>query len=90
MVWGAIVTNRGTWTPSPWRSYLFTRNSLLLVHDHCGKLSAWVRAGLILVNTVRLVILPPSTGFAFSPKARWEGVRDYFIGRYGRPIAPNK
>ena len=85
LVWGALVTNRGTWTPSPWRSYLFTRNSLLLVHDYCGKLSALVRAGLILLNTIRLAIFPPSKGFAFSPRARWLGVRDYFAGRSGRP-----
>lgn len=85
LVWGAVVANRGTWTPSPWRSYLFTRNSLLLVHDYCGRLSAWARAGLILINTVRLLILPPNQGFAFSPRARWQGVSAYFAGRYGRP-----
>jgi N-acetylglucosaminyl-diphospho-decaprenol L-rhamnosyltransferase len=85
LVWGAIVANRGTWTPSPWRSYLFTRNSLLLVHDYCGKLCAWLRAALILVNTVRFLIFPPNQGFAFSPGARWKGVSDYFAGRYGKP-----
>jgi N-acetylglucosaminyl-diphospho-decaprenol L-rhamnosyltransferase len=85
LVWGAVVINRGTWTPSPWRSYLFTRNSLLLVHDYCGKLSASIRAGLILLNTIRLAIFSPGEGFAFSPKARWRGVCDYFRARYGRP-----
>lgn len=86
LVWGAVVTNRGTWTPSPWRSYLFTRNSLLLVHDYCGKAWAWTRAALILVNTVRLVLFSPGKGFAFAPKARWRGIRDYFAARFGRPI----
>lgn len=90
LVWGAIVANRGTWTPSPWRSYLFTRNSLLLVHDYCGKLCAWTRAGLILVNTVWFLIVPPQKGFAFSPKARWRGVRDYFATRFGRPTLANE
>ena len=90
LVWGAIVTNRGTWTPSSWRSYLFTRNSLILVHDYCGRLYAWLRAGLILLNTVRLLTSSPDQGFAFSAKARWQGVRDYFAARYGRPAVPNK
>lgn len=90
LVWGAIVTNRGTWTPSPWRSYLFTRNSLLLVHDHCGKPWAWARAALILINTLRLFIFSPGIGFAFLPKARWRGVVDYFAGRFGRPTFGNE
>ncbi len=85
LVWGAIVANRGTWTPGAWRSYLFTRNSLLMVHDHCGRLFAWARAALIIVNTLRLMILAPHQGFAFLPKARWQGVRDYFGDRFGRP-----
>ena len=83
LVWGAIVTNRGTWTPSELRSYLFTRNSLLLVHDYCGRLSALIRAALILINTLRLMISRPEKGFAFEPNARWRGVRDYLSGRYG-------
>jgi N-acetylglucosaminyl-diphospho-decaprenol L-rhamnosyltransferase len=90
LVWGAIVANRGTWTPSPWRSYLFTRNSLLLVHDYRGKLCAWTRAALILVNTVWFLIVPPPKGFAFSPKARWRGVLDYFAARFGRPTLANE
>jgi N-acetylglucosaminyl-diphospho-decaprenol L-rhamnosyltransferase len=85
LVWGALVSNRGTWTPSELRSYLFTRNSLLLVHDYCGRLCAWTRAALILLNTLRLMIISPGEGFAFSPSARWRGVRDYFAARFGGP-----
>jgi GT2 family glycosyltransferase len=85
LVWGAVVTNRGTWTPSELRSYLFTRNSLLLVRDYCGRLSAFTRAVLILINTLRLMISRPEEGFAFEPNARWRGVRDYLSGRYGEP-----
>lgn len=85
MVWGALVINLGTWTASPLRSYLFTRNSLLLVSDYYGKLSAGVRAALILANTVRLLIFSPHQTFAFSAKARLRGVRDYVRGRYGVP-----
>ena len=85
MVWGAIVTNPGTWTESPLRSYLFARNSLLLVRDYRGKLSAFLRALLILLNTFRLMIRSPSKAFAFSARARFFAVRDYFLGRWGRP-----
>jgi N-acetylglucosaminyl-diphospho-decaprenol L-rhamnosyltransferase len=85
MVWGAIVTNPGTWTESPLRSYLFARNSLLLVRDYYGSWSAIVRALLILLNTLRLMIQSPNKGFAFSSRARFRAVRDYFLGRWGRP-----
>ncbi len=85
MVWGSIVTNPGTWTESPLRSYLFARNSLFLVRDYFGKTSAFLRAVLILLNTVRLMIRSPNQAFAFSSRARFRAVRDYFLGRAGRP-----
>jgi hypothetical protein len=85
MVWGAIVTNPGTWTESPLRSYLFARNSLLLVRDYCGAPSAWLRAVLILFNSLRLMLRSRDKAFAFSARARFRAVRDYFLGRWGRP-----
>ena len=63
MVWGAIVTNPGTWTESPLRSYLFARNSLLLVRDYAGRWQALLRALLILLNTFRLMIRSPGKTF---------------------------
>lgn len=85
LIWGATVANRGTWTPSSLRSYLFTRNSLLLVNDYSGKIQAWMRAILILFNTFRLKVSGRDDGFAFSPAARWRGVRDFFTGQFGFP-----
>lgn len=85
MVWGAVVTNPGTWTESPLRSYFFARNSLLMVHDYYGRLSAFLRALLILLNTFRLIVQSPGKAFAFSARARFLAVRDYFLGRWGRP-----
>jgi N-acetylglucosaminyl-diphospho-decaprenol L-rhamnosyltransferase len=85
MVWGAIVTNPGTSTESPLRSYLFARNSLLLVRDYAGWWSALLRAAMILLNTVRLKLQSPGGDFAFSARARFQAVRDYFAGRWGKP-----
>jgi N-acetylglucosaminyl-diphospho-decaprenol L-rhamnosyltransferase len=85
LVWGALVINPGTWTASPLRSYLFTRNSLLLVRDYYGRSRALLRALLILANTLRLMISSPDQAFAFSVKARLRAVLDFMIGRFGRP-----
>src|SRR5207253_11362958 len=43
LVWGATVANRQTSVVDAWRGYLFTRNSILLVHDYFGKGAAWLR-----------------------------------------------
>lgn len=85
MVWGAIVVNPGTWTSSPLRSYLFARNSLLLVRDYFGTPAALIRAALILLNTFRLIVRSPSRAFAFSPLSRLRAVKDFLLGRTGRP-----
>lgn len=85
LVWGAVVINPGTWTASPLRSYLFTRNSLLLVHDYFGSAAALLRVLLLLGNTLKLLAFSPDQAFAFSPTARLRGVLDYLRGRFGQP-----
>ncbi len=85
LVWGSIVTNPATWTESSWRSYLFARNSLYLVRAYFGRTAAALRAFLILANTLRLLVSRREDGFAFSARARWRAVRDYFQGCTGRP-----
>ncbi len=87
LVGGAVVGNPETSTASELRSYLFTRNSLLLVHDYFGRFAAWRRALFILLNTIRLSLRSGRDEFAFSPSARWRGCRDYFAGRFGPPPA---
>ncbi len=88
LVWGSIVTNPETRTASSWRSYLFARNSLFLVDSCFGRMAATLRAFLILANTFRLAIFRPEDDFAFSGRARCRAVRDFFLGRSGRPLAP--
>jgi N-acetylglucosaminyl-diphospho-decaprenol L-rhamnosyltransferase len=87
LVWGSVVTNPATWTESSWRSYLFARNSLYLVRTYFGRTAATLRALLILGNTLRLLAFRRENGFAFSARARWKAVRDYFSGCTGRPFA---
>lgn len=87
LVWGSIVINPTTWTASSWRSYLFARNSLLLVDGAFGRGAATLRALLILLNTLRLLASRRDDGFAFSARARWKAVRDFFGGVTGRPGA---
>jgi GT2 family glycosyltransferase len=86
MVWGALVTNPGTRTGSALRSYLFARNSLLLVHDYFGRRAAWTRALLLLGNTARLRFFSRENESAVSARARWQAVRDFFSSRFGRAI----
>jgi GT2 family glycosyltransferase len=88
LVWGSVVTNPATSTESSWRSYLFARNSLFLVHDYFGRTAATLRAILILANTSRLLASNRESGFPFSARSRWRAVRDYFAGRSGRPVVP--
>jgi GT2 family glycosyltransferase len=83
MVWGAVVVNPATSTENAWRSYLFARNSLFLVHDYFGRAAASLRAFLILANTLRLTF---RRNHSFSARARWRAVRDYFAGHTGRPV----
>ena len=82
IVWGAVVVNPTTSTENAWRSYLFARNSLLLVHDYFGGWAATLRALLILANTIRLGLLQRRP---LALRARCRGVWDYLTGHMGRP-----
>lgn len=82
LVWGATVANPETSTPSGWRSYLFARNSLLLVRDYFGIGAALLRA---LIISVRTLTSKRDPAFAFAWRARWRALRDYFAGRFGPP-----
>ena len=83
MVWGAIVTNPETSTASRWRSYLFARNSLILVRDYFGRLAVLMRAAAIILSASRRPF--SNRDSAFSAGERLRAVRDYFAGRNGRP-----
>ncbi len=86
LLWGATVVNPGTWVSSPLRSYFFARNSLLLVHDHFGRASAFLRAGIILVSALRQMVRSKrDRSFAFSLRAQGRAIADFYWGRFGAP-----
>jgi len=85
VVWGAVVLNPGTWTASRTRSYLFARNSLLLIRTYAGWGWAALRVLLMLPNTLRMLVMPPQREYAFSATARMLAIRDFLLGRYGPP-----
>ena len=85
LVWGASVTNPGTWTSSPLRSYFFTRNSLMLVRSEYGSWGTALRALLIFLNIARQALRRQTADFAFSAQAQWRGLADYYRGRFGLP-----
>jgi len=90
IVWGSVVLNPGTWTSNWTRSYLFTRNSLLLVRTYAGKWAATVRLLSMIPNTLRMWMVHPAEGYAFSAHARFAGMRDFVMGRYGSPPAHHR
>lgn len=85
IVWGSVVLNPGTWTSSVTRSYLFTRNSLLLVRSYAGIWAAWLRLLLMVPNTLRMWLSPPKDGYSFSARARFAAMCDFIAGRFGPP-----
>jgi N-acetylglucosaminyl-diphospho-decaprenol L-rhamnosyltransferase len=85
IVWGAVVENPGTWTGNRTRSYLFTRNSLLLVQTYAGWGWAALRLLLMLPNTLRMLLVRSDKDFPFSPGARLLGIRDFLLRRFGPP-----
>jgi len=47
VVWGALVVNSGSWTPSRTLRYLATHNSLIMASAYGGRVSAALRVTLM-------------------------------------------
>jgi N-acetylglucosaminyl-diphospho-decaprenol L-rhamnosyltransferase len=91
IVWGAVVLNPGSWTPSTLKNYLFTRNSLLLAKSHGGWGYATLRAVLMGINMMKLILFPWTRKNAYFCeqffRTRSLGIRDFFMGNYGLPTS---
>jgi hypothetical protein len=85
IVWGAIIINPGSWTPKPLLSYLLARNTLLLALTHGGWISALIRSILMVINTLRIGLVPNASKANFFPLAKLYGLRDFWLRRYGSP-----
>jgi N-acetylglucosaminyl-diphospho-decaprenol L-rhamnosyltransferase len=85
IVWGAIVTNPGSWTPGPLIGYLWARSSLLMARTYGGWWHALVRASLMMVQTLKFTLLPSSWKTMSSPRARTLAVWHFLLGRFGPP-----
>lgn len=83
MVWGATVTNPGTWSPRPVISYLVARNTLLTVRTYGGLAWAVLRFALKLATGAR-----DQHGLWAGRSmllARLLGMADFARGRFGAP-----
>jgi N-acetylglucosaminyl-diphospho-decaprenol L-rhamnosyltransferase len=86
LCWGAIVRNPQTTTATNLRTYLFTRNTLMISRDYCGFVSTGFRAAWMPLKGILEMILrgayPPGRG-----RARVNGWWDWVRRRHGRPPA---
>ncbi|MFM6909090.1 MAG: hypothetical protein ACKPKW_08130, partial [Dolichospermum sp.] len=88
MVWGAVVINPGSWTPSPLKHYLISRNSLLLAQVHGSWIQSLLRAFFMFFNSLKSLLFPTSFSTDRSSIkpifwARLKAIRDFLLGRYG-------
>jgi N-acetylglucosaminyl-diphospho-decaprenol L-rhamnosyltransferase len=85
IVWGAIVTNPETSSPSELAIYLLTRGALLMARDYGGRISGLCRAALVVANTARLLLTGRMANWRRSAPARLRAVGDFLSGRLGKP-----
>jgi GT2 family glycosyltransferase len=91
-VWGAVVHNPGSWTPSATVAYLWARNSLLMSSMYGGRLVAFLRASVIFGRSMGAVF-GVGRGAIVHPKARILAVRDFLRQSFGAPppnLAPQE
>jgi GT2 family glycosyltransferase len=85
IVWGAVVINPGSGTPSALMAYLWTRNLLLIARIYGGRMAASARAASVLATTGMHRLTGRSQRSLSSPYARLRAVNDYLHSRFGAP-----
>lgn len=85
VVRGAMVHNPGMSASIERVAYLQTRNTLLMIREHFGRLNAAFRIMVALVQLPIGVVYPPARGLHWSPRGRLLAIRDHLRGRYGPP-----
>lgn len=83
VVWGAVVRNAEMTSEVGVPEYLMQRNTLMLVRDHYGWVSATVVLGLSLWNCVLGSLVPSKQPLYWHRAGRWLGLWDFVLGRTG-------
>lgn len=85
IVWGAVVINPGSGTPSALMAYLWTRNLLLIARIYGGRMTASARTAAVLASACMHRLTGRSQRSLSSPYARLMAIYDYLRGRFGAP-----
>jgi hypothetical protein len=85
IVWGAVVRNPGTSTPTAVVDYLQLRNSLLLTRERFGRWPATVMAAMFAYDTAKGLASPSRRSPWFAWPGRWRAFVDFGRGRFGPP-----
>lgn len=90
LVRGAMVRNIGLGSSVWLVDYLQTRNTLLLVQEMSGWYHAFIRVCFTLAQVVQGLRDPATRPPVFDAGARWAGVRDFTLRRFGPPPAARR
>ena len=86
IVWGAVVINPGSGTPSALMAYLWTRNLLLVAKIYGGAATALVRAAAVAATTCWFCLTRRAQSSLSSPYARFRAICDFLRGDFGAPL----
>lgn len=89
VVWGSIVSNPTTAAPKAVINYLLSRNTLELARVHGSLIQSLCRAVLMLVNS-SLIWLRSKSEEKSLISAKFLGIRDFLLNRYGKSKAFNQ
>jgi len=83
ILWGAVIINPITASSKPVISYLLARNTLLLAKVHGGLIPSIIRAILMFCRLLLTLLKQPTEKLIV--KSKFIGIKDFFIGQYGKP-----
>ena len=84
-VWGAIVVNPGSWTPTPLMAYLWARSSLINARQYGGWIAAAARSVAMLLLTGYYALAGRGADSLSAARPRWFAIRDFWLSRFGAP-----
>jgi GT2 family glycosyltransferase len=88
LVRGARVQNMHLGSSVWLVDYLQTRNTLLLVQEMSGPYHAFIRACFTVSQILKGTLWPGRRPLVYDAGARWLGLRDFLLRRFGPPPSP--